>query len=223
MASVKEKTYWDYLYTGKDYLMYGITQTTKGVYYMSKTIIIGVSGATTLLVMASAVIQTIAHPVTTMGFVLEITKGTFTTVLGGLGIIAAPDQVMSPTVASVAIISIAFASIGFVLAHKIFDKFFTEYEPIRIPIPESKAIPFDIIKDTPELANNAASLQYLLLAIVIILSTMLYIQIVNAIRDEINLYRDNPSSIRLYRLIRVYKLTKSVKVKRVYIVLGKLY
>jgi hypothetical protein len=207
MASVKEKTYWDYLYTGKDYVISGIVNTGNGILYISTTVVKGVVAATTILVIASAGIKVLSDPGATMGFVSQVIKGTFTQVLQGLGIITQQDQTTSPTVAMVFIGAVAFGSISFALAQK----FFSHYAPIRsvIPqaIPESNAaipesnIPtlkkediLELIKDNnslPELINNVTYLQYLLLTLVIILATMLYIQIVPLIRDEINKYRDN--------------------------------
>jgi len=209
LASVKEPSYWDYLYTGKDYVISGIVNTGNGILYISTTVVKGVVGATTILVIASAGIKALSDPVGTMNFVLNITKGTFANVLQSIGIITEPDQVTSPTVAMVFIGAVAFASISFALAQK----FFSHYEPIPIssPIAESKAvipesnIPtlkkediLELIKENnelPELINNVNYVQYLLLVIVIILGTMLYIQIVPAIREEINLYSDKKPSM----------------------------
>jgi hypothetical protein len=76
---------------------------------------------------------------------------------------------------------------------KLYERFLSQYEPSHIPIPETKSIPFDIVNYNEEFLE-LASLKYMLIAIVLILGTMLFIQIVPLIRDEINLYKDNKPS-----------------------------
>jgi len=198
MASGWEYTYWDYVHIGWEYTKWGITKTGKAIVYTSTTVIQGIAMVTTGLVGLALVTQTILHPIESLTAALDFTKSIFTTVLTGLHVIELPQEgaaavVASPTMVVLSIISVGVAAIGVALAHKVFERFFSHYEPTQIPIPETKSIPFDLINNKYEFIE-LTTVKYLLVAIVFILGAMLFIQIVPLIRNEINIYNDNNPS-----------------------------
>jgi hypothetical protein len=180
MASVKES-----VYTGWDYIKHALAYTVEGTISLSQTIIYGVASATTALLLGAITLHFITHPQDTLISVLQFTKKTFTTILTNLHVIQNENDLASPTVVILTIISVGIASIGAAIGFKIYEKYISHSGLIYTP--ESTGNNLGLLTNKhefTELINNLEYLKYLLTAI-------LLIQIISMVRNEINIYSEN--------------------------------